>query len=161
KERTGGLNEEAIRRIQERVGHLRNLADRKQTILKSIAYQGKLSDPLVHAILAAESPKRLEDLYLPFKPKKRSLASEARGKGKEYEPYASFKEPVKEIPPHRVLAINRGEKEQVLKVRLEVDRERAKEIAVYHLNLADHPHKDFLLPVLDDALDRLVLPSLE
>src|SRR5438309_11349856 len=72
KERTGGLNEEVIRRIQERVRQLRQLADRKQTILKSIAYQGKLTDPLVEAILAAESPKRLEDLYLPFKPTKKS-----------------------------------------------------------------------------------------
>src|SRR5881398_1057324 len=73
KERTGGLNEDAIRRIQERVKHLRALADRKQTILKSIAYQGRLTEELTAAILAAEFPKRLEDLYLPFKPKKRSL----------------------------------------------------------------------------------------
>src|SRR5690242_19653352 len=81
KERTGGLNEDVIRRIQDRIKHLRQLADRKQTILKSIAYQGKLTDPLVQAILAAESPKRLEDLYLPFKPKKKSKATEAREKG--------------------------------------------------------------------------------
>ena len=81
KERTGGLNEEVIRRIQERVGHLRELANRKQTILKSIAGQGRLNDALTQALLAAESPKRLEDLYLPFKPKKKSLATEAREKG--------------------------------------------------------------------------------
>src|SRR5262249_17853959 len=81
KERTGGLNEEVIRRIQDRVGHLRSLADRKQTILKSIAYQGKLTDELTRAILAAEAPKRLQDLYLPLQPKKKSKASEAREKG--------------------------------------------------------------------------------
>jgi transcriptional accessory protein Tex/SPT6 len=81
KERTGGLNEELIRRIQERVVLLRELTNRKQTILKSIAGQGRLSDGLTQAILAAESPKRLEDLYLPFKPKKKSLATEAREKG--------------------------------------------------------------------------------
>ncbi|MDB5309109.1 MAG: rps1, partial [Gemmataceae bacterium] len=244
KERTGGLNEEVIRRVQERIANLRALAERKRTILKSIAYQGKLTEALTQAVLAAEFPKRLEDLYLPYKPKKKSKATEARekglgplaeaiwardpavakldevlpglvdpdkwvlntddvlagvkdvladlvadsadvrgplrnfiwdvgliaatrvenlpeGKGKEYEPYASFKEPVRDIPPHRVLAINRGEKANVLRVRVDVDREKANEIAAYHLNLADHPHRDLLLPVAADALDRLVLPSLE
>lgn len=244
KERTGGLNEELIRRIQERVVHLRELTNRKQTILKSIAGQGRLTDGLTQAILAAESPKRLEDLYLPFKPKKKSLATEARekglgplaeaiwrgdpavtkldevlpglvdpdkwllnvddvltgvkhiladiiadaadvrgplraytwdtglivsvkvetlpeGKGKEYEPYFNFKELVKEIPPHRVLAINRGEKANALRVRVETDVALANEIAAYHLNLGDHPHRDLLLGVMTDSLDRLVLPSLE
>src|SRR6185437_16708453 len=244
KERTGGLNEDIIRRIQERIRQLRQLADRKQTILKSIAYQGKLNDGLVQAILAADFPKRLEDLYLPFKPKKKSKATEVRekglvllaeaiwnrdpavakldevlpglvdpdkwllnvddvlagvkeilaemvadtadvrgplrnfiwdvgliasnkvetlpeGKGKEFEPYASFKEPVRDIPPHRVLAINRGEKSNVLRVHLDIDRGIANEIATYHLNFADHPHRDLLLPVVSEALERLVLPSLE
>lgn len=244
KERTGGLTEDIIRRIQERVAHIRELASRKQTILRSIAGQGRLTDALTAAILAAESPKRLEDLYLPFKPKKKSKATEARekglgplaeaiwnrdpavanlaevlpglvdpdkwllntddvlagvkdiladmvadsadvrgplraytwdtglivavrietlpeGKGKEYEPYFNFKEPVKEIPPHRVLAINRGEKANALRVRIETDVALANEIAQYHLNLADHPHRDLLVEVVKDALDRLVLPSLE
>ena len=71
KERTGGLDEEVLRIIQERVGLLRQLADRKQTILKSIENQGKLTDELRAAIIAADNPKRLEDLYLPYKPKKR------------------------------------------------------------------------------------------
>src|SRR5437667_3456238 len=83
KERTGGLNEEVIRQIQDRVAHLRQLAERKQTILKSIEGQGKLSDELKAAILAAETPKRLEDVYLPYKPKKRTLASIARERGLE------------------------------------------------------------------------------
>ncbi|MCI0700562.1 MAG: helix-hairpin-helix domain-containing protein, partial [Planctomycetia bacterium] len=244
KERTGGLNEEFIRRIQDRVANLRALADRKRTILKSIAFQGKLTDGLTQAILAAESPKRLEDLYLPYKPKKKSLATEARekglgplaeaifyrdpavsnldevlpglvdpdkwllntddvltgvkhiladmvadsaevrgplraytwdtgmivavkaeslpeGKGREYEPYFNFKEPVKEIPPHRVLAINRGEKANVLKVRIDTDPALANEIATYHLNLADHPHRDLMQGVVIDALERLVRPSLD
>lgn len=244
KEATGGLNEEAIRRIQERIKQLRQLADRKQTILKSIAYQGKLTEDLTQAILAADFPKRLEDLYLPFKPKKKSKATEARekglaplaeaiwnrdpavakldevlpglvdpdkwllnveevlagvkeilaemvsdsaevrgplrnfiwdvgliasnkvetlpeGKGKEFEPYAAFKEPVREIPPHRVLAINRGEKTNILRVHLEIDRGIANEIVAFHLNLADHPHKELMTLVAVDALERLVLPSLE
>jgi uncharacterized protein len=244
KERTGGLNEEAIGRIRDRVLDLRDLAARKQTILRSIANQGRLSDGLTQAILAAEAPKRLEDLYQPFKPKKKSLATEARekglgplaeavwngdeaardlaavlpglvdpdkwllntdevfagvkhiladmvadaadvrgplrnftwdtgrvvavrietvpeGKGREYEPYFNFAELCKEIPPHRVLAINRGEKANVLRVRVETDVELANEIARYHLNLADHPHRDLLAEVARDALDRLVLPGLE
>lgn len=244
KERTGGLNEDVIRRIQDRVTNLRGLADRKRTILKSIAFQAKLTDALTQAILAAESPKRLEDLYLPFKPKKKSLATEARekglgplaeaifnrdpavanlsevlqglvdpdkwllntdevltgvkhilaemaaeaadvrgplraftwdtgvlvstrietvpeGKGREYEPYFDFREPVKDIPPHRVLAINRGEKANVLRVRIDTDAEMAKEIANYHLNTAEHTHRELMQEVVTDALDRLIRPSLE
>src|SRR3974377_864053 len=65
KERTGGLNEEVIRQIQSRVALLRQLAERKQSILKSIENQGKLTDDLRALILGAESSKRLEDLYLP------------------------------------------------------------------------------------------------
>src|ERR1700675_2405382 len=65
KERTGGLNEEVIRQVQTRVGLLRQLADRKRTILKSVDGQGKLTDQLRAAILHADTAKRLEDLYLP------------------------------------------------------------------------------------------------
>src|SRR4051794_23851293 len=83
KERTGNLNEVAIREIQLRVGRLRELAERKETILKAIEAQGKLSDELAEAIRAADNPKRLEDLYLPYKPKKKTKASEARDKGLE------------------------------------------------------------------------------
>ena len=244
KERTGGLHEEVIRRIQARVKLLRQLAERKQTILKSIEGQGKLTDELRQAILQAESPKRLEDLYLPFKPKKRSLASEARekgleplalaiwgkhpavanlievltsmvnpekqlntpddilagvknilaevvseqadlrgelrkliwdstrivaaraegmpeGRGQEYKGYFDFKESVQTIPPHRILAINRGEKEGALKVKLEYDLERVKTLALHVLPLADHPHRELLTTVVDDALTRIVLPSIE
>src|SRR5947207_1048003 len=78
KERTGGLNEDIIRQIQARVAHLRQLAERRQTILKSIEGQGKLTDELRNAILMADTVKRLEDLYLPYKPKRRTLASTAR-----------------------------------------------------------------------------------
>src|SRR5262249_41243841 len=83
KERTGGLNEEVIRQVQHRLGLLRQLADRKQTVLKSIEGQGKLTDELRNAIVAAETPRRLEDLYLPYKPKKRTLATVAKERGLE------------------------------------------------------------------------------
>src|SRR3977135_3686409 len=66
KERTGGLNEEVIRQIQSRMHFLRQLHDRKQTILKTIDAQGKLTDALQEAIQKADTTKRLEDLYLPY-----------------------------------------------------------------------------------------------
>ncbi|MBN1394754.1 MAG: helix-hairpin-helix domain-containing protein [Pirellulales bacterium] len=83
KDQTGGLDEEQIREIQGRLRVMRLLADRKQTILRSIESQGKLSEELRKRILAAATPKRLEDLYLPFKPKKMSLATLARSRGLE------------------------------------------------------------------------------
>jgi uncharacterized protein len=218
KERTGGLDEEVLRTIQDRVGLLRQLSDRKQTVLRSIENQGKLTEELRAAIIAAENPKRLEDLYLPYKPKKRTLATAARekgleplalavwnsdpavtnlaevltgmlnpekelntpedvqtgvqhvlaeiisessdirgmlrnvlwdtavlttskseklaeGQGTEYKDYFEFKEPIKTIPPHRVLAINRGEKENALLIKLEWDSETGHAIALERLPL--------------------------
>ncbi len=244
KERTGGLDEEQVRIVQARVGQLRALAERKQTILKSIEGQGKLTDELRHAVLAADSPKRLEDLYLPFKPKKRTLATLARergldhlaqaiwirdpavdnlgeilptmvdaekelntpedvlagaqhilaeqvaetaevraavrfylwdhaklltgksdkvkeGEGLDYKDYFQFTEMVRTIPPHRVLAISRGERERVLTMKLEFDAEAVLRLALDKLPLADHPHAEFLKQVAADALARLLLPSLE
>jgi uncharacterized protein len=218
KERTGGLNEEFIRRIQSRVQAMRQLLERKQTILKSLEAQGKLTDELRDAITRAETNKRLEDLYLPFKPKKRTLASEARdkgleplamaiwtndpvaanladmlpsmidpekglnttddilqgvrhilaeviseiadlrgavrrclwdtamvvstkhesvqeGQGQEVKSYFDFRESAKKIPPHRILALNRGENEKLLKVKLEWDPELVRRVALDKLAL--------------------------
>ncbi len=251
KERTGGLNEDVIRKVQARVQQLRQLAERKQTILKSIEGQGKLTEELKAAILAAETPKRLEDLYLPYKPKKRSLATTARergleplamavwnrdpavanldevlptlvnaekelptpeavregvqhilaeliaetadvravvriilwdtgkltttkvetlaeGQGLDYKDYFQFTEPIRHIPPHRILAINRGEKEGAIKAKLEYDSELVRR-ALFEgshgkppvLPIADHPHAAFLKIVSEDALTRLLIPSLE
>ncbi len=83
KDQTGGLDEEQIRDIQGRLAKLRLLADRKQTILRSIESQGKLTDKLAKQILSATTTKRLEDLYLPYKPKKQTLATLARSRGLE------------------------------------------------------------------------------
>src|SRR5436190_3696378 len=83
KDQTGGLDEEQIRRIEEQVVRLRLLAERKQTILKSIESQGKLTPELAEQIKSARSTKRLEDLYLPFKPNKQTLATQARARGLE------------------------------------------------------------------------------
>ena len=243
KERTGNLNEVAIREIQLRVGRLRELAERKETILKTVEAQGKLTEELAGAIRGADNPKRLEDLYLPFKPKKRTKASDARekgleplavriwnrdetltdlnaaalefvnaekgvetpaavlegvghilaeaiselaavrdavrrvvwktgkvvttkadipdGEGLEYRDYFSYSEPVAHIPPHRVLAINRGDKEGPLKVKLEVSRPELEQAAFGQLPLEGHPHADFFRASAADALDRLLLPSME
>ncbi|HEV2972670.1 MAG TPA: Tex-like N-terminal domain-containing protein [Pirellulales bacterium] len=243
KDQTGGLDEEQIRQIEARVGRLRLLAERKQTILRSIEGQGKLTPELAAAIAAANSTKRLEDLYLPFKPKKQSLATVARerkleplaheilsgslaaadldhrakdfidpdhqvataadallgvghilaedfseraelrerlrrilkrsGKllsakteiadkqGKEFRDYFEYQEQLSKIPPHRILAINRGEKAKMLRVRIDADAEELQRTADELLVPAEHPHADFLRGCARDALARLVLPSLE
>jgi uncharacterized protein len=243
KERTGNLNEIAIREIQLRVGRLRELAERKETILKAIEAQGKLNDELAAAIKAADNAKRLEDLYLPFKPKKKTKASDARdkgleplalriwnhddtltdlqaaaqefvnaekeldttekvlegvghilaeainelavvrdavrrvvwktakvvttkaeipeGEGLEYRDYFAYSEPIANIPPHRVLAINRGDKEGPLKVKLEVGRSEIEAATFAQLPLEGHPQADFFRKSALDALDRLLLPSME
>jgi uncharacterized protein len=222
KERTGGLDEEVLRAIQERVALLRQLAERKQTVLKTIENQGKLTDELRAAILAADTPRRLEDLYLPYKPKKRTLATVARekgleplalaiwardpaavnlaellptmvnpekelntpedvlagvghilaemiaeaadvragvravmwdtgkittakseklaeGQGTEYKDYFQFTEPLRHVPPHRVLAINRGEKENALTVKIEWDADLGLRIALERLPIPPLP----------------------
>jgi transcriptional accessory protein Tex/SPT6 len=83
KDQSGGLDEQQIREIQARLTKMRQLADRKQTILRSIESQGKLSEKLTKQILGATTTKRLEDLYLPYKPKKQTLATLARSRGLE------------------------------------------------------------------------------
>jgi uncharacterized protein len=243
KEATGSLKETVIQEIQLRVQRLRDLAERKETILKSIESQGKLIPDLAAAIRAAENPKRLEDLYLPFKPKKRSKASDARdrgleplafriwtrdetltdlsaaageyvnpekgvetvesvlegvghilaeaisemaavrdavrrvvwktgkivtskadipeGQGLEYRDYFQYSEPAAQIPPHRILAINRGDKEGPLKVRLDLPRPEVEAVVFAQLPLEGHPHADLFRSAALDALDRLILPSME
>lgn len=83
KDQTGGLDEEQIRAVQARLIHLRLLGERKQTILRSIEAQGKLTPELAEQIQAADTPRRLEDLYLPYKPNKQTLATQARQRGLE------------------------------------------------------------------------------
>ena len=83
KDQTGGLDEEEIRAVQSLVLRRRQLAERKQTILRSIESQGKLTPELAAAIEQADTTKRLEDLYLPYKPKKQTLATTARQRGLE------------------------------------------------------------------------------
>ena len=81
KDQTGGLDEEQIRQIQSRLTKLRMLAERKETILRSVELQGELTEKLAKQIHGAGTTKRLEDLYLPYKPKKQTLATLARSRG--------------------------------------------------------------------------------
>ena len=247
RDQTGGLDEEAVRRIAEAVARARQLADRKQTILRTIQGQGRLTSGLEATIIAAESPKQLEDLYLPFKPRKLSLAEVARqrkleplareilaaetaaadldvraadfvdadaqvaagadvllgvghiiahefseradvrqrlreflyraghlksqrveiaGKAlskdeKHYRDYFDFSEHIQRVPPHRLLAINRGERARLLKVRVEGPAEELQAVAEEMLVPAGHPHAEFLRACARDALARLILPGLE
>ena len=247
RDQTGGLDEEAVRQIAEAVARARQLADRKQTILRTIQGQGRLTSGLEATITAAESSKQLEDLYLPFKPRKLSLAEVARqrkleplareilaaetaaadldvratdfvdadaqvaavadvllgvghiiahefseradvrqrlreflyraghlksqrveiaGKAlskdeKHYRDYFDFSEHIQRVPPHRLLAINRGERARLLKVRVEGPAEELQAVAEDMLVPAGHPHAEFLRACARDALARLILPGLE
>ena len=245
KDRTGGLPEDLVRRIADRVAEIRGFADRKRTILKSVATQGKLTDEWVAEVQAADHPRWLEDLYQPFKPKKKSLAAEARAKGwgelaesvwsadpavaelpavvagmidpdtsfttpddvmtgvkhilaerisdaaavrgpvrafawdtgtfvtakvegvpddkgREYRDFFESNEPVRAVAPGRYMAAVRGERDKVLTTKLIFDATKAKEVAVASLPFLDgHPHREFLLTVVDDAMGRLLLPALE
>jgi uncharacterized protein len=243
RDETGGLDEEAIGRIRSGVSKLRLIEERKQTILRSIQSQNKLSDELRQEIERADSVKRLEDLYLPFRPKKQSLAVKAREQGlgplaeeilaqaalcadldaraadfastdkgvpdaasallgaghilaeqfseqpdvrqkvrklyrksgrlvstkiaddnkrnAQFADYLDYREPVGHIPPHRVLAINRGERAKVVRVKIDADVPAIEQLACEVLVLPEHRHKDFLIGCVRDALARLILPSLE
>ena len=247
RDQTGGLDELAVRRVAQEISRARQLADRKQTVLRSIENQGKLTAELTTGVLAAQTGKELEDIYLPFKPKKLSLAEiarqrrleplareilaaapaaidldrraadfvdadgqvataadallgvghiiadefaaraevrqrlraileksgqlrsqrlEAEGKpiskdAKHYRDYFDYTEHVQRIPPHRGLAINRGERAKILRVRVEGPVEEM-QAAVEEIVVPEgHPHADFLKGCVRDAINRLVLPSLE
>ena len=242
-DQTGGLDEEQIERILAAVTIARQLEQRKQTILRSIESQGKLTDSLRQEIERADHVRRLEDLYLPFKPKKQTLATKAveqgltqladeiwkadkavadldaraaefinedkgvvtaadallgagyilaerfseradlrqksrkifRASGKftsskikddnkkndQFRDFLDFKEPIKRVPPHRVMAVNRGEKAGVLRVQVTSDVEAIHRMAVELLLPTDHPHLEFLTGCTHDSIDRLVVPSLE
>ncbi|MCJ2118740.1 RNA-binding transcriptional accessory protein [Methylobacterium sp. J-001] len=102
KENTGGLDDAQLRKLDERLGYLRDLTDRRTTIVESIRAQGKLTPSLATALAAADTKARLEDLYLPFRPKRRSKAQTAREAGLEPLAKALLAQP--EIAPERAAA---------------------------------------------------------
>jgi uncharacterized protein len=243
RDQTGGLDEQQISAIRQSVTRLRLLEERKQTILRSIESQHALTDELRREIERADNAKRLEDLYLPYRPKKQTLATKARDQGlgplaeeilaqdkacanldaraadfvnpdkgvpdaatallgaghilaeqfsenaelrqrvrklyrktgklastkieenpkknQQYQDYFDFREPLHRIPPHRVLAINRGERAKVLRVQIEADVPAIEQLAIEQMVPAEHAHREFLTGCVKDSLSRLILPSLE
>ncbi len=240
KEMTGSLDDQLLRELSERLEYLRGLEKRKEEILSSIESQGKLDEALAQSIANAATLAEAEDLYRPFKPKRRTRASIAREEGLEplaqsifaqekdtlspselakpfvdpekgvntvddalqgaadiiaetvadsatlrktlrnfllmhgilkteskpgadpvYEMYAAYSEPVAKIAPHRVLAIDRGEREGALKVSLEADLERCRKTIVRDFVKENTPCADFVRNAAFDGFSRLIFPSLE
>lgn len=240
KEVTGSMNDEVLRNLDERLKYLRNLEDRKEAVISSIEEQGKLTDELKAQILQAETMVLVEDLYRPYKQKKRTRATIAKEKGLEpladyimeqnaaepveqnaagyvnddtvksvkdaidgakdiiaerisdvadyrtyirditmkegtlvtaakdekaesvYEMYYEFSEPLSRIAGHRVLAINRGEDEKFLTVKIEAPEDR---ILRYLEKKTLTGGNEFTTPVITEAIadsySRLIAPAIE
>lgn len=241
KEATGGLDEEVLRKLEERLNYLRNLMQRKEEIIRFISEQEKLTPELEEKIKQATKMQELEDLYRPFRPKRRTRATKAKEKGLEplakllfdqekdlenpeleaqkyldeekeiietsqvwegardiiaewvsddpearalvrkaswnkgvvvsrgqteenspYEMYYDYREPVKKLPPHRILALNRGEREEYLKVNLEVPQEEI--IGLLERKFIEN--RDFfglgqIQEAIEDGYKRLIQPAVE
>ena len=240
KELHGAMDDTTLRTLEERLHYLRGLEERREAVKKSIEEQGKLTEDLAAAIDGAATLAEVEDLYRPYKQKRRTRATMAREKGlaplaamafamgpaidltaaardfvdpekgvetveealqgasdiiaeeisddaairktlrelylrqgvlvsraaaKEpedsvYRLYYDFQSPVSKIQGHQVLAINRGEREGILKAAVEVDPERAR-VAVRRAVVVGRAAMDFVRAAADDAYDRLIQPSLE
>ncbi len=246
KEVTGSLNDEQLRDLHERLVYLRNLEEKKEQVLGSIEEQGKLTEELREKILAAETLVVVEDLYRPYRPKRKTRASVAKEKGLEglaeyilaqnaaapvleeaekyvtgedaeedrrvktpqealqgakdiiaesisdnadyrsyireatveegvvtgtakdekvqsvYEMYYNFEEPVKKIAGHRVLALNRGEAEKILTVKVNAPKERILQYLAKKTITSDNEYTNPVLrEVIEDSYDRLIAPAIE
>ncbi|MGN0168026.1 MAG: Tex family protein [Acetatifactor sp.] len=246
KEATGSLNDEQLRNLHERLVYLRNLEEKKEQVLGSIEEQGKLTEELREKILAAETLVVVEDLYRPYRPKRKTRASVAKEKGLDglaefilaqnaaapvleeaakyvtgeaveaekqvktaeealqgakdiiaesisdnadyrsyirelttdegvitstakdekaqtvYEMYYNFEEPVKKIAGHRVLALNRGEAEKVLTVKVNAPVERILQFLAKKNITSDNPYTSPVLQeVIADSYERLIAPAIE
>ncbi|MBL4932650.1 Tex family protein [Clostridium paridis] len=239
KEKTGGLTDEVLRKFEERLIYLRNLEERKSDVIRLIDESGNLTEELKNKILKAETQSEVEDIYRPFKPKKRTRATIALEKGLKpladvistgefsgdvldeagkyideekqvntveeavqgamdiiaeeisdnadyrkwlreflfregtletkgssdsptpYEMYYEYSEAVKFIPSHRILAINRGEKEKILSVKVVAPEEK---IITYFKNRILKGNKTtdkYLEDAIKDSIKRLIYPSIE
>ncbi|MDE6219580.1 MAG: RNA-binding transcriptional accessory protein [Lachnospiraceae bacterium] len=241
KEVTGSLNDEVLRNLNERLGYLRNLEEKKEQVLGSIEEQGKLTDELRAKILAAETMVAVDDLYLPYRPKRKTRASVAKEKGlggladiilaqettkpltteaecfvsdekgvsnvKEalqgamdiiaemisdeadyrtyirqatfdegkiistakdakaqsvYEMYYDFEDPVNKVAGHRVLALNRGESEKILTVKIEAPAERIIRFLEKKIITKDNENTTpALQETIADSYNRLIAPAIE
>ena len=240
KEATGEMSDEQLRDMFDRLTYLRNLEKRKEEVIRLIDEQGKLTDELQNEILKSETMTEVEDLYRPYKQKKRTRATIAKEKGLEplaliihgqaevvdlmtkatefideekgvasaeeaiqgakdivaemisdvaeyrkeirkiiyvkgliaskatkeeeksvYEMYYDYSEPVNKIPSHRILAMNRGEKEEFLKVKIEETDEAIIEYLNKEVIVENSPYDEVLREVVEDAYKRLIKPSVE
>lgn len=240
KEMTGELDENRLREIEERTGYLRNLEVRKREVIRIIDEQGKLTDELKTSIEKAVKLQEVEDLYRPYRQKRKTRASVAKEKGLEplaswiwsqpkqgdalveaakyvdeekgvaspeealqgamdilaenvaddaairswvrrytmdhgmltseakdpetgsvYENYYDYRELAKKMPPHRILAINRGERENILKVGLEVPPDSIHAFIGKQVLKGTSAVTDILESVIEDAYKRLIAPSIE
>lgn len=241
KEVTGGLSDEILRDLDERLAYLRGLEERKEEVLRLIEEQGKLTEELAEEIKKAEVLQRVEDLYKPYKQKKQTRASKAKERGLEplaviinlqqeksgdpldyaapyvdpekevntpqealegacdiiaemiaddadnisrlrektfdegliaaeatdpeektvYDMYYGKTEALSKIPNHRVLAINRGEKEGKLKVDVEISQERMTDLLEEEVIRGDSIFRDKLKDTVEDSYKRLIAPSIE
>ncbi len=241
KEVTGSLNDEVLRNLNERLGYLRNLEEKKEQVLGSIEEQGKLTDELKEKILAAETMVAVDDLYLPYRPKRKTRASVAKERGLDgladiilaqttqkslieeaesyvnpekevknvkeaiqgamdiiaesisdnadyrayireatfeegkitsqakdekaqsvYEMYYAFEEAVNKVAGHRVLALNRGENEKVLTVKIEAPEERIIRYLETKIITNDNENTTpALKETILDSYQRLIAPAIE
>ncbi len=239
KEMTGGMNEEEIKQIADEFNYMESLMKRKEEVIRLIDEQGMLTSELRNDINKQTVLNRVEDLYRPFKQKKKTKATEAKRKGLEplakiifeqnekdieklageylneevetpkdalsgaldiiaenisdepkyrsyilkvikdtssitstkkkkaeddtkiFEIYYDYEEPAKKIVPHRVLAINRGEKLKVLTVKLQHDLERLKNYISKQVIKEDSQTAGYIETAIDDSLKRLIIPSID
>ena len=241
KEVTGSLNDEQLRKLYERLVYLRNLEEKKEQVISSIEEQGKLTEELKQQILAAETQVTVEDLYRPYRPKRRTRATIAKEKGLEplaayimlqnakepleetaqqyisdekgvknaadaiagakdiiaetisdnadyrswirkttikkgkvisaakdpdaesvYEMYYEFEEPVSKLAGHRILALNRGEKEKFLTVKVEAPEEDILRYLEKKTIRRDNPYTaPVLKDTVEDSYHRLIAPAIE
>lgn len=241
KEATGSLNDEVLRNLDERLRYLRNLEERKEAVISSIREQDKLTPELEKQILDAATLVAVEDLYRPYRPKRRTRATIAKEKGLEplanliglqmikspleeiakdyiseekgvadvqeaidgakdilaetvsdnaqfrtyirkatmdqgilssstkddtvssvYEMYYHHEEPVKKAAGHRILALNRGEKEKILTVKINAPRDQILRYLEKQLITRDNPYTTpALTEVAEDSYDRLIAPAIE
>ena len=241
KEATGSLNDEVLRNLYERLNYLRNLEEKKTSVMASIEEQGKLTNDLKNKILAAETLVVVEDLYRPYRPKRKTRASVAKEKGLDgladlireqkfsgsleeaaaayvnpekgaadtkealqgaqdilaegisdeadyrmyirkitmdegkltstardekaqsvYEMYYQYEEPLKKAAGHRVLALNRGEAEKFLTVKVEAPRDRILQYLAKKVITEENPVTEAVLrAVIEDSYDRLIAPAIE
>ena len=251
KEATGGLSDETLRDLGERLTYLRNLEQRKEEVVKSIEEQGKLTDEIIQAVAISKTLAEVEDIYRPYKQKKKTRATVAKAKGLEplaeiiieqkettpieeiakqyinienlseedkknkdkvvktaeeaiqgaldiiaenisdnskyrkeikricyreaqietkatdeekksnYEMYYDKQEPIKYIPSHRILAINRGEKEEFLKVKIQKPEEKILMYIEKDIIKGETQFTEMLKATIQDAFKRLIEPSID